>query len=795
MIKFKYIILLSLFLVFNFFLKAEDCEKKYLIDATFVGNEKIKNELLNINNLTIQGKYDDAKKIIQQLKVNNSSVLVLAAVYTYEASIFYNQSNYKKSIELCDSTIFLLKKDSENIYQVKALNLKAKALASLDLFDDAIIQLQHAKSNAQKNNDEYGLSVYYYIKGSVYADKGLFEKSTSLFDSSLTIKKSLNDELGEAACYSFLGLNNSFMGNYSVAISYIQKSITIREKAGDKRGLANSYLNLYRIYYGMGETEKALSSEFKSLEICSEINDLQCVSGRYTNIGQLYQLKGEYEKALEYQFKALGISNKLGLKIRTALIHENIARVFIQQNKLDKAVTHIDTSLVIRKELNDEEGLASVYYITALFYHKKKDFTNTIKFAKQSLEKSIALKLPLLSKDAHELLSSAYYDSNPKEALDHYQAFIVLRDSIYNIEKTKEITRKELQFDFAKKEQEQKMEQEQALSIVNKEKEQAALIRNISILFLIVVFAFLIIAIRANKIKHKAQKELEFANKLLQSTNKELKSNNQTIELQKQTIEYKNREITDSIKYAFNIQSALIPKEEEFANYFKEAFVLFKPKDIISGDFYWITEVDNKIIYATGDCTGHGVPGGFMSMLGISLLNEVVNEHELTDPALILSRLRKKVIKALRQKGLHGEHQDGMDMILCVLDKSNKELVYAAANRPLYILSKNNNAYTLKEHKGDSQPVGIYGKELKPFKQYTIALNEDDILYTFSDGYADQFGGPNGKKFKYKQMQELFLAIAHLPLQEQKSIIDATFYNWKQNIEQVDDICVVGVKV
>ncbi|MBL7884002.1 MAG: SpoIIE family protein phosphatase [Bacteroidia bacterium] len=766
-----------------------------MIDATFSVSEKQKSALSTINTLTIQGNYEEAKKQINQLKSNKTSSLFLSAIYTYEASILYNQSNYKKCIELCDSTIFLLKNEPNNAYQVKALNLKAKALASLDEFDNAIQQLHSAKIIAEKNNDAYGLSIYYYLKGSVYADKGLFEKSTALFDSSLTIKKKINDELGEAACYSFLGLNNSFMGNYSIAISFIQKSITIRDKIGDKRGLANSYLNLYRIYYGMGETDKALSSEFKSLEICAEINDLQCVSGRYTNIGQLYQLKGEYNKALEYQFKALDISNKLGLKIRTALIHENIARVFIQQNKLEKAFNHIDTSFVIRQELNDDEGLTSIYYVMALYHNKKNDHSNTIKFATLSLEKSIKLKLPFLSKDAHELLSKAYYASHPKEALEHYKAFIILRDSIYNIEKTKEITRKELEFDFAKKEQVQKIEQEQKLSIINQEKEQAALIRNISILFLIIVITFLIIAIRANKIKHKAQKELEFANKLLHSTNRELKENNQTIEHQKQTIEYKNREITDSIKYAFNIQSALIPKEDEFANYFKEAFVLFKPKDIISGDFYWITEVDNKIIYATGDCTGHGVPGGFMSMLGISLLNEVVNEHELTDPALILSRLRKKVIKALRQKGLYGEHQDGMDMILCVLDKTKKELLYAAANRPLYIVSKNNGAYTLKEHKGDNQPVGIYGKELKPFKQFTISLNDNDILYTFSDGYADQFGGPNGKKFKYKQMQELFLSIAHLPLNEQKSIIDATFYSWKQNIEQVDDVCVVGIKI
>jgi sigma-B regulation protein RsbU (phosphoserine phosphatase) len=335
----------------------------------------------------------------------------------------------------------------------------------------------------------------------------------------------------------------------------------------------------------------------------------------------------------------------------------------------------------------------------------------------------------------------------------------------------------------------------ESLAVAESNNQTNSFIRNVSISFFIIVLLFLIITIRANRIRQKAQKELEYANKLLKSTYEEMKENYKTIELQKHTIEYKNIEITASIKYAYNIQSALMPREDEFANYFREAFVLFKPKDIISGDFYWIGEVDNKIIYATGDCTGHGVPGGFMSMLGISLLNEVVNEHELTDPAMILSRLRKKVIKALRQKGLEGEHQDGMDMVLCVIDKSKNELVYAAANRPLYIVSKSESGYTLKEYKGDNQPVGIYGNELKPFKQYTVALNEDDVIYTFSDGFADQFGGPDGKKFKYKQMQEMFLAVAGKPLLEQKNSIESTFHAWQGNIEQIDDVCMIGVRV
>lgn len=773
--------------------KATDCEKKYLIDKYHSANKETNEQLSTINQLTLEGKYEEAKKIIRSIKnssANNTSLFGTTIIY--EANICYNQSNYNRCVVLCDSALQLIRGKQLDGYEVKAMNLKAKAIASQDKFDEALSLLNSTRLIAKKNNDTYGIGINYYLRGSALADKGMYDASVKQFDSSLTIRKEIEDEIGEAACYSFLGLNESFLGNYSAGISYIQKSIAIRERIGDKRGLANSYLNLYKIYFGMGEINKALQSEFKSLEICTEINDLQCISGRYTNIGQLYQNKGEYTKALEYQYKALEICTRIGLKNRAALVHENIARVYLKQNLPEKAVAHLDTSFTVREELGDKEGLASTKLVYAMYYLHTKKFDQALHYAALALKESESLQLPTFTKDAHEILSNAYSGkNNAGEAFHHYKEFIALRDSLYNIDKTKEITRKELEFDFAKKEQAQKLEQEKELNQIQKETEQQRFIRNVSIAFSIIVGLFLLIALRENRIRRKTQKELEQVNTSLSFTNQTLTDKNSTIELQKQMIEQKNREITDSIQYAYNIQTAIMPSEEEFAEHFAEGFVFFQPKDIISGDFYWISKINNKIIYATGDCTGHGVPGGFMSMLGISLLNEIVNEHELTEPALILSRLRKKVIAALKQKGISGEHQDGMDMIVCVIDKETNSLTFASANRPFYLVSEG----LLKEFKGDKQPVGIFGKELKPFTQQKIELKNKDLIYTFTDGYADQFGGPKGKKFKYKQLQELLLKHNTQPLHEQQSAVASTFKNWKGNLEQVDDVCIIGVRI
>jgi serine phosphatase RsbU (regulator of sigma subunit) len=287
---------------------------------------------------------------------------------------------------------------------------------------------------------------------------------------------------------------------------------------------------------------------------------------------------------------------------------------------------------------------------------------------------------------------------------------------------------------------------------------------------LAVVSLLLAFSIWQYRQKNRSKKALEVANGLIQE---------------------KNREITDSIRYAHQIQTAILPSEEEFSSYFTDAFVLFRPKDIISGDFYWVTKIDGKVIYATADCTGHGVPGGFMSMLGMSMLNELVNENRLTDPAEILGRLRDKVIAALKQKGVSGEQQDGMDMTLMVLDPSAGTLKYAMANHVFYLLRNGE----LQEFKGDKFPVGIYGDKLKPFTTHEVSVLKGDRIITFSDGYADQFGGPKGKKLKYKKMQEFLLERSEPVLSGCKIQLVEGFDSWKGEHEQVDDVCVIGVTV
>lgn len=290
--------------------------------------------------------------------------------------------------------------------------------------------------------------------------------------------------------------------------------------------------------------------------------------------------------------------------------------------------------------------------------------------------------------------------------------------------------------------------------------------------------------------------QLERSNLIIEEKHNELILQKKEIQLQKDSLEIKNRETTDSIKYAKNIQDALIPSPDKFNSYFRESFVLFKPKDIVSGDFYWVHEKDNKLFYATADCTGHGVPGGFMTMLGLSFLDDIIVGQKIKDPAETLNMMRDKIITALKQTGNIGENKDGMDIILCCIDKVKKELSFSAANNDLYIISRDpdSNQKTIREYKANRQPVGFHHHN-RSFTSQIIPLQDGDSIYTFTDGFADQFGGPKGKKFRYKQLQEILLANCHLAFSVQRNILNSSIDQWRGPLEQVDDILVIGVKV
>jgi two-component system, sensor histidine kinase LadS len=296
-------------------------------------------------------------------------------------------------------------------------------------------------------------------------------------------------------------------------------------------------------------------------------------------------------------------------------------------------------------------------------------------------------------------------------------------------------------------------------------------------------------ALSQKNLEQEKEKQRILANQnLLLET--QVKERTKELEHQKRLVEEKNKDITDSINYARKIQESLLPSPEKIKQLFPDAFVLFKPRDIVSGDFYFVEETPEAKFFALADCTGHGVPGAFMSMIGTSFLHEIISEKKVDDPGLIMDELRNKIISTLKQTGKAGENRDGMDMCLFRFPKAGGEILFAGGNGRFYVTGNNETM----EYRCDKQPVG-YSEFAKPFSTGKLSPSSGSVIFVFSDGIADQFGGREGKKFKYRRLQELLQKIHALPPQEQKNSIDREIETWKAGYDQVDDICLAGIRI
>jgi serine phosphatase RsbU (regulator of sigma subunit) len=701
------------------------------------------------------------------LKVNTPKKATLSiSILTYEATIYYNESNFQKAIDLCDSV--LKKIGQNNGYYLKALNLKAKSSAALNELNQSKTLLNSSIKIATKLNDEYNLSTALYLYGSVLSDEGKFTESNSCIYKSLHLKRKIADSIGAAACYAFLGLNFANMSDYSRGISFLHKSITIREKINDKRGLANSYLSLYKIYFDNGEKEKALKSELKSLTICQELNDYQCISGRLTNIGALYQEKNNLEKALAYQHKALEISHKFKMKNKIALIHHNIAKVYISKAKLDLAKMHIDTSIFLNKEIGLYDATISSELVLAEILIKQSKNEQAISLILNAIKEGEKLKSPTIKQQAHELASLAYSAINDDHnALYHYKFFVRLRDSTANAEKSKALTKKEFEYEYQKKTEIFNLKQKEKEKQIEQKSTLQKVITSISVFALVIVSILLLTTLKLNKQKLISKENLEKTNQILIT---------------------KNQEILDSITYAKRIQSAILPKQKTIQKYLPKSFIIYKPKDIVAGDFYWFEVSDDLLFLAAADCTGHGVPGAMVSVICHNALNRSVKEFNLKMPHEILDKTREIVISEFEKSD--EDVKDGMDISLCVFNLKENKLFWSGAHNPLWVLRNKE----ILEYKADKQPIGKFA-HAKPFSLHEISIKTNDEFYFFTDGFQDQFGGEKGKKFKASQLRELLIQNISHSMNEKYSILNRTFDTWKGTLEQIDDVCIIGVKI
>ena len=596
-----------------------------------------------------------------------------------------------------------------------------------------------------------------YLKAIFYAKKAL------------TLSNELGFISGKISSYLTLIDANNYLGRYSETQKVNFELLEIYKKKHDKSGIASSYNNIGIVHYYLSNLDLAAVFTNKALNIYIELKDTSGMSMCYNNLANVYSDKEEYKNSLKFYLKALEIDEKSGNMEWESLVKGNIGEVYTSLQDYDNAYKYLFEALALSEKDKDLYQQANMQSAIALLLIEQNKNDDALHFLFLSLELSKKLNLLTEYGELYEAVSEAYQQKgNFKKSLEYLQLSVDANLDIYSKENADKIA--EMNAFYEMKEKEKELEQQHKLSkIESKQKTYVMIGSAIGFALLLIIVA---VFAKGNSDKRKINKKLEFQNL---------------------EIETKSQSITDSIVYAKRIQGAILPSENTINKLLKNNFIYYKPKDIVAGDFYWMESIvsDNNeecVLFAAADCTGHGVPGAMVSVVCNNALNRAVREFKLKEPAKILDKITELVIETFEQS--EANIKDGMDIALCRLNTKTNELEYAGANNSLYLVRNNE----LSEIKSDKQPIGKFTNTVA-FTNHKISLKKDDAIYLFTDGYADQFGGIKGKKFKYKQFRELLLTNCNLKMDQQLERLNFTFNNWKGDLEQIDDVCVIGVKI
>lgn len=623
---------------------------------------------------------------------------------------------------------------------------------------------------------------------------------------------------------NYLGYIHWHESNYEASLYYHNQALALANKYNiNNSPKAFTFLMLGNDFYDKGDYTKTSEYYFKSLKLFEELNDTIGQIQVHNRLGKLYFKLKDLKNSREQTKLALTLNKQFDYKRENAVTNNNLGNIAIEQNLLDSALYFFnatyqkfsscgdvigqsvasinlgDTYLSVHTNKPNEYALDSALYYYKHSYILNKQVNNqfgviyglwgmgdvAIEKANPDLARSYykqALQNALFISAKNEecnLYWKIYktFASEKDSAFVYLQKYVDAKKEADQEVQTKALLRQESKYEIEKKIAEKNAEIERdQLVTAEKNKWKNLLILGVIVIALILTYAVVISIKRLRVIASK--------NKIINTINDEL------------TIQRK--EITDSITYARRIQEAILPSEKIIGSYFPESFVLYKPKDIVAGDFYWLEhvklETEEFVLLAAADCTGHGVPGALVSVVCSNALNRSVNEFKLHDPGKILDKTRELVIDSLSKSDL--DVKDGMDISLVSIKKLKSpekemfEVNWSGANNPLWYLHKGEE-YILVP---DKQAIGRTDKP-NQFKTHTLLLEKDDSLFLFTDGYADQFGGEKQKKFKYKPLREMLFSNSQLSAKEQKEKLESTFNSWKGSLEQVDDVCVIGIKL
>ncbi|MDF1672287.1 MAG: tetratricopeptide repeat protein [Vicingaceae bacterium] len=604
------------------------------------------------------------------------------------------------------------------------------------------------------------------------------------------IKKGLknNTDKKEARSYkSYLvgalynmGVIYSQNGNIARSLELNYEALKLSEELNDKGVMALSLTSIGSIHYGQGEEGKAMDAFKRAMEISKTNKQYISVVFLLERLAHVSFDKKDYNKSLEYSNKAKSLSDSVGYKIGAARVIGNMGGVFKMLGDNEKALEYYNQSLKLARELNEPYLTSGNLANIGLLQYE----IGNIKSAKENSLESMELAQKINHvdeiKNNAKVLSDIYSDEGLyNKSLKMYKLHIKMRDSLTNESIQKAVIQQQAKYEYEKQKAVDDAEHDKEIAIEQEAKEKQTILTYATAGGLGLVAIFLLVVFNRLKVTRKQKN-------IIEEQKTEVEKQKAVVELAHAELEEKNKEITDSIQYAKRIQNAILPPNKVVKEYLQESFIYYKPKDIVAGDFYWLEHAKHKVLFAAADCTGHGVPGAMVSVVCNNGLNRSVREFGLTDPGEILNKTREIVVEEFEKS--EEEVKDGMDIALCSLQGNT--LQYAGAHNPLWIIRD----AELLETKANKQPIGQFDNP-EPYITHTLELQKGDSLYIFSDGYVDQFGGDKGKKLKTANFKKLLLSIQKENMQKQKELLDEAFESWRGNLEQLDDVCVIGVKI
>ena len=785
---------------------------------------------------------DSLNSLLKNSKTDTTKIKLLL-----ELGVYYEEIDLDTALSYYNNALILAKKTNSRKLEGSCYRNLGDVFYYLNNADESIRNYENSIDIAQQliskstNETEIrslkkGISRTYTNISLAYSDKGEYEKSIEFNTKSKEIKEELLnlsfDSLerkgllkGISQNYNNFGTTYYYQGLYDKAIENYLKSIKICEKLNEKRGVALCYNNIGSVYSDMDLHQKAIEYKTKSLKIFEELGDRARVSECYLNLGNNFSSLSKFDNAMDCYLRSLAIEKEMNDKRGISMAYINIGELQVLIEKFDEAHQNFLKALSITEELGDKNNQAIVLLDIAKLNLKLGKYNNAIEKGKLALRIAEDIGSLSIQRNVFENLSMASESiGNYKEAYDYHKKFKLFNDSIYNSESGKQIREMEARY------QNEKKQKEIELLNKNKELDSIELKRQTTQKYAFIIGFILMLALAFVSYRSYIQKkkdniilaeqkfqieekneELNQQNEEISAQRDEIEAQRDTVTIQKNQIEKIHYELTDSIRYAKRIQDAVLPLREISRSILGEHFILFKPRNVVSGDFYWFAEKKDWLIITVADCTGHGVPGGFMSMLGVSFLNEIISRPEVDSPAVVLNEMRDKVISSLQQQGVLGEQKDGMDMAVVAINKKTLQLEFAGANNPLYIVKSQRSKvksemneldklsdFHLEEIKGDKMPIAIHLK-MHPFTNKEYQLESGDSIYLFSDGYADQFGGPKGRKFMSAKFKELLVSNASLPMNEQAVVFEKQIENWKNGFsikyDQTDDITLLGIRI